>query len=58
MDLIYFFGRFHVLLLHIPLGIIVAIFVLELLARKNTYGISQRRRRSSGRPPRCPQSRP
>jgi uncharacterized membrane protein len=37
MDLIYFFGRFHVLVLHIPLGIIVALLVLELLARKEKY---------------------
>lgn len=37
MELIYFFGRFHVLALHIPIGIIVAIFVLELLARKDKY---------------------
>jgi uncharacterized membrane protein len=37
MDLIYFLGRFHVLALHIPIGIIVAVFVLELLARKEKY---------------------
>jgi len=37
MDFIYFLGRFHVLMLHIPIGIIVAIFVLELLARKEKY---------------------
>jgi uncharacterized membrane protein len=37
MGLIYFFGRFHVLVLHIPIGIIVAILVLELLARKEKY---------------------
>lgn len=37
MDFIYFLGRFHVLVLHIPIGIIVAIFVLELLARKPKY---------------------
>jgi uncharacterized membrane protein len=37
MDFIYFLGRFHVLALHIPIGIIVAIFVLELLARKEKY---------------------
>jgi uncharacterized membrane protein len=37
MDLIYFLGRFHVLALHIPIGIIIAIFVLELLARKEKY---------------------
>ena len=37
MDFIYFLGRFHVLMLHIPIGIIVAIFVLEILARKEKY---------------------
>ena len=37
MEFIYFLGRFHVLALHIPIGIIVAIFVLELLARKDKY---------------------
>lgn len=37
MDFIYFLGRFHVLVLHIPIGIIVAILVLELLARKEKY---------------------
>ena len=37
MGLIFFLGRFHVLALHIPIGIIVAIFVLELLARKEKY---------------------
>jgi len=37
MEFIYFLGRFHVLALHIPIGIIVAIFVLELLARKEKY---------------------
>jgi len=37
MDLIFFLGRFHVLALHIPIGIIIAIFVLEWLARKDKY---------------------
>jgi uncharacterized membrane protein len=37
MELIYFLGRFHVLALHIPIGIIVAIFVLEWLVRKDEY---------------------
>ena len=37
MEFIYFLGRFHVLALHIPIGIIIAIFVLELLARKAQY---------------------
>jgi len=37
MEFIYFLGRFHVLMLHIPIGIIIAIFFLELLARKEKY---------------------
>ena len=37
MNLIYFLGRLHVLVLHIPIGIIVAILVLELLARKDKF---------------------
>jgi uncharacterized membrane protein len=37
MDFIYFLGRFHVLVLHLPIGIIVVLFVLEWLARKPKY---------------------
>jgi uncharacterized membrane protein len=37
MDFIYFLGRFHVLVLHLPIGIIVVLFVLEWLARKDRY---------------------
>ncbi len=37
MDFIYFLGRLHVLVLHIPIGIIVAILVLELMARREKY---------------------
>src|SRR5690606_17758175 len=37
MDFIYFLGRFHVLVLHIPLGIIVALVGLEWAARKDKY---------------------
>lgn len=37
MDFIYFLGRFHVLALHIPIGIIVAIVILEWLARREQY---------------------
>ena len=37
MDFLYFLGRFHVVVLHIPLGLIVAIFVLEWLARREKY---------------------
>ena len=39
MDFLYFLGRFHVLVLHLPIGIIVAVFVLEWLARKQKYQI-------------------
>ena len=37
MDFVYFLGRFHVLVLHLPIGIIVALCVLELLSRKERY---------------------
>jgi uncharacterized membrane protein len=37
MDFIYFLGRFHVLVLHIPIGIVVAILVLEWLAKREKY---------------------
>ena len=37
MDFIYFIGRFHVLALHLPIGIIVALFVLEWLSRRQKY---------------------
>jgi uncharacterized membrane protein len=37
MDFLYFLGRFHVLVLHLPIGIIVAVFFLEWLARKEKY---------------------
>jgi uncharacterized membrane protein len=37
MDFIYFIGRFHVLVLHLPIGMIVVLFVLEWLARKPKY---------------------
>jgi uncharacterized membrane protein len=37
MDFLYFLGRFHVLVLHLPIGIIVALFVLEWLSRKEKY---------------------
>jgi len=37
MEFLYFLGRFHVLVLHIPIGLIVAIFVLEWLARRENY---------------------
>ncbi len=37
MDFIHFLGRFHVLVLHIPIGIIVAVLCLEWLVRKEKY---------------------
>ena len=37
MDFVYFLGRFHVLVLHLPIGIIVALCVLEWLSRKEKY---------------------
>jgi uncharacterized membrane protein len=37
MEAIYLLGRFHVLVLHLPIGIIVALFALELAARKEKY---------------------
>ena len=37
MDFIYFLGRFHVLVLHIPIGIIVALLAMEWLVRKDKY---------------------
>ena len=37
MDFIYFLGRFHVLVLHIPIGILTALLVFEWLVRKEKY---------------------
>ncbi len=37
MEFIYFLGRFHVLVLHIPIGIIVVVLCLEWLVRKEKY---------------------
>ena len=37
MDFVYFLGRFHVLVLHLPIGMIVALFALEALSRKEKY---------------------
>ena len=37
MNFLYFLGRFHVLVLHLPIGIICALFVTEWLARKEKY---------------------
>ena len=37
MDFLYFLGRFHVLVLHLPIGIIVALCALEWASRKEKY---------------------
>jgi uncharacterized membrane protein len=37
MTFIYLLGRFHVLILHLPIGIIIAVISLEWLARKPKY---------------------
>jgi hypothetical protein len=37
MNLIFFLGRFHVLMLHLPIGIIVVLFLMEWLSRKEQY---------------------
>lgn len=37
MDFVYFLGRWHVLVLHLPIGILCALFVLEWLARKERF---------------------
>ena len=37
MNFIFFLGRLHVLVLHLPIGIVVAVFVLEWLSRKEKY---------------------
>lgn len=37
MDFIFFLGRFHVLVLHIPIGIITALLVYEWLIRRDKY---------------------
>ena len=37
MDFIYFLGRFHVLVLHIPIGIIAAVLIMEWLVRKEKF---------------------
>ena len=37
MDFLFFLGRFHVLALHLPIGIILVTIALELIARKPEY---------------------
>ena len=56
MDFIYFLGRFHVLVLHLPIGIIVALFVLESLSARSDTVTSRPRRRTSGARWRCRRS--
>ena len=36
-DLVYFFGRFHVLLVHLPIGILLLAVLLELLSRRDRF---------------------
>ena len=36
MDWVFFFGRFHVLVLHLPIGIILAVIALEVASRSRT----------------------
>jgi uncharacterized membrane protein len=37
VEWVYFFGRFHVLVLHLPIGIIYVTVILELLARRPRF---------------------
>lgn len=37
MDFVYFLGRFHVLVLHIPIGIVTALLIMEWLLRKERF---------------------
>lgn len=37
MELIYFFGRFHVLALHLPIGIIVLAVIADVVARRQRF---------------------
>ena len=37
MELIYFFGRLHVLLLHLPIGILLLAVVLEIVSRQERF---------------------
>lgn len=36
MDWVFFLGRFHVLVLHLPIGIILAVIALEVASRRRT----------------------
>ena len=37
MEFVYFLGRFHVLALHLPIGLVLAAIVLDFLARKPRF---------------------
>lgn len=37
-ELTYFFGRFHVLVLHLPIGILLLAVLAEILSRRERYG--------------------
>jgi uncharacterized membrane protein len=37
MDFLFFLGRFHVLVLHLPIGIIIAVVLLEFAARSEKF---------------------
>ena len=55
----FFLGRFHVLALHLPIGIVIAAVVLDWLARRPRYAALAALRRCSGASLRCrPYSRP
>jgi len=41
-DLVYFLGRFHVLLLHLPLGVLVLAAGMEVLARRPRFHVDGR----------------
>ena len=37
MDFLYFLGRFHVVVLHLPIGVVLVAIVLDYLARRERY---------------------
>ena len=41
-DLIYFFGRFHVLILHLPVGVLLLAVGMEALARWPRFFVNER----------------
>ena len=36
-DFVFFLGRFHVLVLHLPIGIVIVAVVLDFVARRERY---------------------